>query len=159
MIVLRHRRLALLLLALLAAALTVALERPQRSSAVTGPATIRVVTRQIESAVIDNGRRGESPGDLMLATALVYNTRVTPRSIGQFELRCTTIRGESRFCDGVIHLPKGDVVVGGTIRHMPLYELAVVGGTGLYDNARGTLTVTRLGTKPTRELLLVRLVG
>jgi hypothetical protein len=35
----------------------------------------------------------------------------------------------------------------------------VLGGTALYDNAQGAVTVTRLGTRPTRELLLVRLVG
>jgi hypothetical protein len=45
------------------------------------------------------------------------------------------------------------------MRHRPLYQLAVIGGTGLYDNARGTLTVTRTGTGPTRDLLVVRLVG
>jgi hypothetical protein len=35
----------------------------------------------------------------------------------------------------------------------------VLGGTGLYDNARGTLTVTRLRKNPRRDLFLFRLVG
>ena len=35
----------------------------------------------------------------------------------------------------------------------------ITGGTGLYDNARGTLTVTAKGLKPRRELLLFRLSG
>jgi hypothetical protein len=39
-----------------------------------------------------------------------------------------------------------------------IYELAVVGGTGLYNNVRGTLTVTSLKQKPSRELLVFRLV-
>jgi hypothetical protein len=65
----------------------------------------------------------------------------------------------ARVCDGALELPRGDIVVGGSIRHRMLYELAVLGGTGLYDNARGTLTVTRIGMKPTRELLLIRLAG
>jgi len=35
----------------------------------------------------------------------------------------------------------------------------IVGGTGLYDDARGTLTVTASKFKPRREVLLFRLLG
>jgi len=131
----------------------------RRSDAATGPATVRVTARQIETATVDVGRKGQSPGDQELRTSLLYNLRVTPTTIGRYELACTFVRGEARVCGGTIHLPKGDIVVGGTVEHSPLYELAVVGGTALYDNARGAVTVTRLGSKPTRELLVVRLVG
>jgi hypothetical protein len=131
----------------------------EASQAETGPATVRVTARQIESATLDAGRTGRSPGDQELITSLLYNVRVTPKTIGQYELQCTFVRGESRICRGTIHLPKGDIIVGGSLKHAALYELAVLGGTSLYDNARGAVTVTRLGTKPTKELLLVRLVG
>ncbi|MBA2460756.1 MAG: hypothetical protein H0V45_03150 [Actinobacteria bacterium] len=47
----------------------------------------------------------------------------------------------------------------GSLRFRQFYELAVVGGTGLYNNARGTLTVTRTGTRPTRDIVLFRLTG
>jgi hypothetical protein len=56
-------------------------------------------------------------------------------------------------------MPKGKIVVGGTMRYRQFYELAVLGGTGLYDNARGTVTVTRIGRKPARRILFFRLVG
>jgi hypothetical protein len=128
-------------------------------SAETGPATIRVTARQAQSTSIDVGRRGRSPGDTEVTASLVYNTRITPRSIGSYELVCEWIRTVSRSCRGSIVLPRGTVVVAGTMRHRPLYQLAVIGGTGLYDNARGTLTVTRLGTRPVRDLLVVRLLG
>jgi hypothetical protein len=131
----------------------------QRPEAATGPATVRVTARQIESAAVDAGRKGQSPGDQELMTSLIYNLRVTPKTIGEYELACTVVRGDSRICRGVIHLPKGDIVVGGSVKYASLYELAVLGGTSLYDNARGAVTVTRLGRKPTRELLLVRLIG
>jgi hypothetical protein len=37
--------------------------------------------------------------------------------------------------------------------------MAVVGGTGLYDNARGSLTATSLKRRPSvRELLVFRLL-
>ncbi len=140
-------------------ALVVGLSAAASSSAVTGPATIRVIAQQLETAKVDVGRSGQSPGDMELATALVYNMRVTPKSIGRFEIACTYVRGESRVCDGTLHLPKGDIVLGGSMRYRSLYELAVLGGTGLYDNARGSMTVTRLDSGPTRDLLLVRLLG
>jgi hypothetical protein len=39
------------------------------------------------------------------------------------------------------------------------YTAAITGGTGLYDNARGTLTVTATRLSPRREILLFRLSG
>jgi hypothetical protein len=131
----------------------------RRAPAATGPATVRVVTRQMQSAVVNVGARGRGTGDVQLTSALIYNTRVTPKSIGRFEEMCTFVRRGSRICRGTISLPRGDIVVGGSVRFMRLYELGVLGGTGLYDNARGTLTVTLLDSKPTRQLLLVRLIG
>jgi hypothetical protein len=50
-------------------------------------------------------------------------------------------------------------MVGGSIRYPELHELAVLGGTRLYDNARGTLTVIRTTRKPCRDILLFRLTG
>jgi len=46
-------------------------------------------------------------------------------------------------------------VIGGRL----FYQLAVYGGTGLYDNARGTITATYLGGLPPKEFLVFRLVG
>jgi hypothetical protein len=150
------RRLITVALALVLAGVVA---EPWLAGAGTGPATIRVIARQIGSATVDVGRSGSSPGDQELSTSLVYNKRVTPKTIGQYEQACTIVRGLSRLCNGTLHLPKGDVMFGGSLKHPALYELAVVGGTGLYDNARGTVTVTRIGTSPTRNLLLIRLVG
>jgi hypothetical protein len=39
------------------------------------------------------------------------------------------------------------------------YTQSIVGGTGLFDNARGTLTVTAKTLSPRREILLFRLTG
>jgi hypothetical protein len=56
-------------------------------------------------------------------------------------------------------LPKGKVVVGGTLSYRQFFDLAVVGGTGLFDIARGSVTVTRFDRRPVRDLVVVRLVG
>ena len=130
-----------------------------RSDASTGPATIRVTNRQIELTTVDLGRKGRSPGDTELVRQLVFKTSVTPKSIGHTEFVCTYVYELSRQCRGTVFLPKGKLVVGGSLRYRQLYELAVLGGTGLYDNARGTLTVTRKRTDPPRDVMFFRLVG
>ena len=85
---------------------------------------------------------------------------MTTAPIGRAELVCTFVdNGRSRSCRGTYILPKGKIVVGGSLLYRQFYELAVLGGTGLYDNARGTLTVTRTGRKPARRILFFRLVG
>jgi hypothetical protein len=133
--------------------------RDARSDAATGPATIRVTTREVRYQRVDLGPRGRTPGDVEIVTALIYNRRVTPRSLGHLELVCTFTVGPSRMCQGAIFLPKGKLVVGGPMYVRSFYQVAVLGGTGLYDNARGFLTGTRIRRNPRGELLLVNLVG
>ena len=80
--------------------------------------------------------------------------------IGRSELVCNFVDDvRSRVCRGTYILPKGKIVVGGSLLYRQFYDLAVLGGTGLYDNARGTLTVTRTSRKPIRDVVVVRLVG
>ena len=50
----------------------------------------------------------------------------------------------ARVCRGTFFLPKGRLVVGGSLLYRQFFELAVLGGTGLFDNARGSLVSTRM---------------
>ena len=129
------------------------------SSAATGPAIIRVTDRQTDIWRVDVGRRGRTPGDMEVINALVFNRRITQRALGHTEIVCTYTVGINRSCQGTVFLPKGKLIVGGVLRYRQFHELAVVGGTGLYNNARGTLTVTRIGDSPPRHLLYFRLAG
>ena len=73
---------------------------------------------------------------------------------------CTFVDSvRARVCRGTYVLPKGEIVVGGSMLYQQFYDLAVLGGTGLYDNARGTMTVTRTARKPVRNMIVFRLVG
>jgi hypothetical protein len=130
-----------------------------RSEAGTGKATIRITDRVLAATRIDVGARGVSPGDQEIIRARLLE-RGTGNTIGRSELVCTFVdSGRSRSCRGTYILPKGKIVVGGSLLYQQFYELAVLGGTGLYDNARGTLTVTRTGRKPIRDVIVFRLVG
>jgi hypothetical protein len=128
------------------------------SAASTGPATIRITNKEVSVARVDVGRRGKSPGDMEIIRQQLYDR--SPRLIGRAELVCTFVDSRrSRVCRGTYFLPRGKLVVGGSLLFRQFYDMAVTGGTGLYDNARGTLTVTRMGTKPVRDLVVFRLVG
>jgi hypothetical protein len=128
------------------------------SAALDQPGTIRVTTRGIGQQFVDRGARGRGPGDLLVSRQLVYNRGITQKAIGHADIVCTFTSSYARQCTGTFTLPKGKIVVAGTVTFRQFYELAVIGGTGLYDNVRGSLTVTMLSRKPTRELLLFRLV-
>jgi hypothetical protein len=130
------------------------------SNAATGPATIRITNSEISVTRVDIGAKGKSPGDTEIIRQLLFNRRLTQRSIGSADLVCTFVDDRRlRVCRGTYSLPKGKLVVGGSLSYRQFYELAVLGGTGIYDNARGSLVVTRMGVRPVRDLALFRLVG
>src|SRR5262245_27009396 len=129
------------------------------AQALNTPGTITVRSEQIRHAHIDIGRPGSSVGDLDVYTSLIYNKRITPRSIGRAAMSCTAVSLTGQNCSATYVLPKGKIVAQGVIGSRLIYQLAVVGGTGLYDNVHGSLTVTSLQRRrPVRELLVFRLV-
>jgi hypothetical protein len=121
------------------------------------PGTIRVTGRQTQSARVDVGRRGLSPGDEEISASLLYNKGVRKTPIGHGQLVCTVTSQRFRQCSGSFVLPAGKLVVSGILLYRGLYDLVVVGGTGLYENVRGTLTVTMLDPRPRLDLLVFRL--
>jgi hypothetical protein len=70
---------------------------------------------------------------------------------------CTVTGTGSANCSGTYFLPKGKLMVAGVLASRLFYELAVIGGTRLYENARGTLTGIALGGSPRHEFLTFRL--
>jgi hypothetical protein len=127
----------------LAAALSVFLAAAVAASgspALTGPAPVRLTDKLVRRTHIDQGRRGPSIGDVDFYQQSLFNKGVTPKAIGHADIMCTKTGTNSSNCAGTYFLPKGKIMVGGVIGFRLFYEMAVLGGTGLYDNARGTLT-------------------
>jgi hypothetical protein len=124
-----------------------------------GPAQIRITDVQTSYAYVP-GARGRDAGSVELVRQRLYNPSVSEKAIGRATMMCTYFDARERNCTGTYFLPRGSLVVSGSIQSRLLYDIAVVGGTGLYDNARGTLTVTSTGLRPLRrEVLLFRLTG
>jgi hypothetical protein len=128
------------------------------SQALDRPGTIRITTREVQHRVFDYGPRGRGPGDMEVSRSLLYNKGVTPRAIGHGEVVCTFTGRRSRVCTGTYFLPRGKIVVAGALVFRQFYEFAVLGGTGLYTNVQGSLTVTTTRPKPRRDILTFRLV-
>ena len=129
------------------------------SSAGTGPATIRITAREVSRVRVDVPPARRRIGDTEIVRQNLFNRRVRPTPIGSAEYVCTFTTSRTRACTVTIFLPRGRLVVGGSIRYQEFYELAVLGGTRLYDDARGTLTVIRTTRKPRRHILVFRLTG
>lgn len=123
----------------------------------TGPATVRLTDRQLTLTRIQAGDSGL--GDVEIARFTLYAPDSASRPIGHAVLSCTFVSRTERTCTGTYVVPRGMILTAGVLTTRLLYTAAIVGGTGLYDNARGTLTVTAKGLKPRRELLLFRLSG
>jgi hypothetical protein len=122
------------------------------------PGTVRVTDSELRHAYVDIGKPGRSPGDIDVYTTLLFNRRIQPTSIGRGTMICTALGVTGQSCTATYVLPQGEITVQGVIGSRLIYDLAVTGGTGLYDNVRGSLTVTSLRRKPSRELLIFRLV-
>jgi hypothetical protein len=127
------------------------------------PGVIRITNRELGRESVDLGVPGRSAADVLVLTQFLYNRHITPKPIGHEEAMCTYLgRGGilgdgSRQCNITFYLPRGRLFVSGTVHSLLFYSLPVVGGTGIYDNVRGTLTVTFLRSGPTRQLLFFRL--
>jgi hypothetical protein len=140
---------------MLVAALVIALvcgATASGSRTLTGPGTIRVTSTLAKHTYVDLGVRGHGAGDVDFYRELIFNKRITPKSIGHSDVSCVSTGSGSTNCTGTYLLPKGKIVVGGVIGSHREYVLAVLGGTGLYENARGSLTVRPL-TRTTSSVL------
>ena len=129
----------------------------ERSHEATGPAVVRLtdVQQSIHYVTVSPG----GMGNLEIANLQLFGTSTQSRAIGTGVLTCTYVSKTQRTCNGTYVLPRGMILAAGLLNSRLLYTAAITGGTGLYDNARGTLTVTAKGLKPRRELLLFRLSG
>jgi hypothetical protein len=145
-------------LTVLAAGLLGGLVALPGARALEGPGTVRITDSEIRHAYVDVGKPGRSPGDVDVYTKLLFNKRIQATAIGRATMVCTSVGVTGQDCSATYVLPQGEIVVHGVIGSRLIYELAVTGGTGLYDNVRGSLTVTSLKRKPPRELLVFRLV-
>lgn len=123
------------------------------------PALVRIFAITQGTASVDAGRPGGSAGDRTFQGLILSDRR--DQIIGHGSISCVSfgrvLPGTVAQCTGVFVLPRGRIVTLGTRQRRDFYMLAVVGGTGLYSNALGTLIVSTVSQRPRRERLLFSL--
>jgi hypothetical protein len=122
------------------------------SRGATGPAVVRLTDVQKSVA-----KHGDGVGGIQIASLRLFGS--SSRPIGQAVLTCMKVSKTQQSCLGSYILPRGMIETSGVLNSRLLYTAAITGGTGFYDNARGTLTVTAKALNPRREILIFRLSG
>ena len=95
------------------------------------------------------------PGDQVILHRVVKNA--AGNRVGTLNVVCEVVLSHKLLCNGIYRLPGGTIT--GTAqdtqdesRTAPVH-IAITGGTGRYDNARGQITSTPTGDTTTRSIV------
>lgn len=106
--------------------------------------TIHAESKTVSVEQVDNGPSGPSAGDL-----LVFRNQLTRagKALGSLEVACTFVKLEDDYaCHGTAFLPAGQLALSGALSlDRPTNVLPIVGGTGRYRRAGGTVTARQTG--------------
>jgi hypothetical protein len=103
---------------------------------------IKAIGHVEQAKLVDTAPTGDSPGDVLLFTEKLVNS--AGKQIGSDAATCTRLFDERSLCTGVYYLRGGQVHVQ-LVQPGPTgtYDQAIVGGTGRFAGARGTVTVAQ----------------
>jgi len=124
-------------------------------SSLTGPGIVRITSVPRTYARVDLGRRGYSAGDMQITRVSLFNRRIRKKPLGNGQLVCTATGQKFWNCNGTYILPAGKIMVSGVLIYSDFYDMAVVGGSGRYNNVHGTLVVTKI--RRNEKLMIFRL--
>jgi allene oxide cyclase len=136
---------------LLAVLATLVLAGALAAQALAAPrhARVRVVEHALTDATTDTGAAGDSAGDILTFANPVFDRR-DAKQVGTDQGYCIrVVAGESYECTWTTFLKGGQIVVQGPFYDAKDSTLAITGGTGRYQRARGTMRLHALagGTK------------
>ena len=139
--------------AALAAASITAAARPDAGPAQAGAptGTLELLEREGRARFVDHPpvggrRRPPSLGDELVITGVDRDPATGARA-GRSSMTCTLLGASGLDCRGTLVLRDGQIAVQGVAGDAPPATVAVVGGTGRYAGARGTMTVTEAGDR------------
>jgi len=123
-----------------------------------GLITLKATSKVAELHVVDNAPTGDSPGDIVVFAEKLYNAR--GKQIGTDAATCVRLFDPTSLCTGVYKLRSGQVHVQ-LVQPGPTgtYDQAIVGGTGRFAGARGTVTVAQNPSKGDRFTFKIRVKG
>ena len=109
---------------------------------VTSPTTVHVIEHATTDAVIDTGAPGDTSGDLLTWHNRIYDATDT-RRVGHDQGDCIRINPGSGSweCRWITWVPGGSITVEGAFYDTRNSVLPITGGTDLFKDARGTMTL------------------
>jgi hypothetical protein len=113
----------------------------------TSRRTISVIEHPDSDTVIDTGAKGDSAGDLLPFANPIFDA-ANAKQIGSDQGNCVRTKvGVSWECNWTTMLAAGSLVVEGPYLDSGApTTLAIIGGTGRYATARGTMTLSAAGS-------------
>jgi hypothetical protein len=112
--------------------------------------TLRLFEHDTQQTTVDVGSRGPGPGDQFIFVGDVFD-HAGGSKVGHTAGQCTTLSGNNTagesMCTESFNLSGGQLTVQGLADTAAVFvrgetvPLAIVGGTGIYSNARGDGTV------------------
>lgn len=104
-----------------------------------GVASLRFYERPGPTSIVHNVSTGnqKAAGDVVLFENPVFDRQGT--RVGTDTGVCTVLNAKQSMCETTLLLPKGQIVTHGLQIAKQSFELAVIGGTGAYAGARGTM--------------------
>jgi hypothetical protein len=112
-------------------------------------ATLTLFEHDTQQTMVDLGDPGPGPGDEFLFAGDVFD-HAGGANMGRVAGKCTTLSGDATngdaFCQGTFVLEGGQLAIqglndGGMFTDGQPGAVAIVGGTGIYTNARGDGTI------------------
>jgi hypothetical protein len=117
-----------------------------RQGGIAKQQAVSVAVQLVHEDAVDIGPTGDSPGDTFLAQSELRNFALT-KKLGDYDSSCVLENLETRLnhCTATAFLPHGSVELSGRFNFTETlsgFRLAVIGGTGRYDNVVGEATIT-----------------
>jgi hypothetical protein len=115
---------------------------------------MRLTSVEQHCATADNGRRGESLGDLLACRGALRNA--AGGRAGRAHWTCVFLGSEraGEDCSATVNLRGGTLQAAGVLRHTsPRSEWAITGGTGRYAGSRGTVALRQVSATRTAAVV------
>ena len=138
-------------------ALALGLAAASAASGITDPVSITVVEHATTDKVVDVGKKGDSTGDILTFHNDVYD-EADAAKVGTDQGQCTRMSPKQGTweCWWTTSLEGGQITIEGPyLDETNTVLAAVTGGTGVYENARGTMEASCKGSECTLTFSLI----
>lgn len=109
------------------------------ASAADSPKIVQVVERATTDAVTDTGEKGDTNGDLLTWANDLFDA-ANVKKVGTDQGYCVRVaKGVSWECAWTNTLADGNIAVAGSFYDKGDSTMAIIGGTGAYAGARGSM--------------------